>query len=175
MGMTLEIYKKRLKNIIKEILENDPILTELFDTPPFKTDFDFKENSDEVYVDTFLDPQKNKIKIYFHKGNNNCYMLDFTMNGQSDKDDNVNYSLKDYAALIGTIAKATSKFLEKYKPNAIKIEGYDTFQKQNIGKTGQKTNIYHYFADNLDLNSDYGISDRKPDGSFNLSRKGPRI
>lgn len=174
MGMNLEIYKKRIKNIIKEILEKDKSLNELFETPPFKTDFNFKENSNEIYIDNFLDPQNNKIKIYFHKGNNNCYMLDFTVNGQSGKAIGVEYSLKEYASLLGTVAKALSKFLEKYTPNAVKIDGEDTLEKEYKGKKGQKTNIYNYFADKLELNPDYGVTDRKDDGSFNLSRKGPR-
>jgi hypothetical protein len=171
MGITLGVYKKRIKRIIKEILEQDPNLNEIFDSPPFKADFNFKENIDEVYVDDFLDPKNNKIKIYFYKSKNNCYLLDFTINGQSGKDNNIIYSLKDYTSLVGTIAKALTQFLEEYKPNAVKIDGEDTFQKQDMGKGGQKTNIYHYFASKLGVNPNYMVSDRKPDGSFNLSRK----
>jgi len=169
--MTLEIYKRKIKTLIKEILEHNPELNEIFDSPPFKTEFDFKENQDEVYVDTFLDPKNNKIKIYFYKSKNNCYLLDFTVNGQSGKDNNIIYSLKEYTSLIGTVAKALTQFLEEYKPNAVKIDGEDTFQKQDIGKEGQKANIYHYFASKLEINPNYMVSDRKPDGSFNLSRK----
>lgn len=169
--MTLEIYKKKIKTLIKEILEQNPELNEIFDSPPFRTEFDFKENQDEVYIDTFLDPKNNKIKIYFYKSKNNCYLLDFTINGQSGKDNSIIYSLKEYTSLIGTVAKALTQFLERYKPNAIKIDGEDTFQKQDIGKEGQKANIYYYFASKLEINPNYMVSDRKPDGSFNLSRK----
>jgi hypothetical protein len=173
MGIDLEHYKKRIKTTIKEILENDSTLNELFDTLPFKTDFDFKENSDEVYIDIFNDPKQNKIKIYFYKGNNkNIFMLDFTVNGHSGKGIDVNYSLKEYTSLLGTIAKATSQFLDKYKPQALKIDGEDTLDKEYKGKKGQKNSIYNYFADNLELNYNYRVTDRKPDGSFNLSRKG---
>mgnify|MGYP007090477626 CR=1 FL=1 len=35
MGMTLGIYKKRIKRIIKEILEQDSNLNEIFDSSPF--------------------------------------------------------------------------------------------------------------------------------------------
>ena len=62
------------------------------------------------------------------------------------------YSLKEYTSLIGTVAKALTQFLEEYKPNAVKIDGEDTFQKQDIGKEGQKANIYHYFASKLEIN-----------------------
>lgn len=170
MGITLEMYKKRIRTIIKEILEQNPKLNEMFDSSPFKTNFDFKENTDEIY-DEFLDPYKNKIKVYFYKGLINTYMLDFTVNGYSGKDINVDYSIKKYSSLLATIAKATSQFLEKYQPNALKIDGEDTFEKELKGKKGQKSQIYSYFADNLEINPNYMVSDRKPDGSFNLSKK----
>ena len=172
--MTLEVYKRRIKRIIGEILEQNPDLTEIFDSSPFKTDFKFKEDIDDIHTDTFLDPQKNNIKIYFHKLNNQVYLLDFTVNGHSGKALNVEYSVKDYSVLLKTIAKATSQFLEEYKPNAIKIDGEDTLDKQLKGKLGQKSQIYNLFADNLKINDEYMVSDRKPDGSFNLSRK-PKI
>ena len=98
-------------------------------------------------------------------------MLDFTINGFSGKAIGVEYSLKEYSSLLSTIAKATSQFLEEYKPNALKIDGEDTFEKEYKGKKGQKSQIYNYFASNLELNTEYMVSDRKPDGSFNLSRK----
>lgn len=170
MGMTLGIYKKRIKRIIKEILEQDSNLNEIFDSSPFKTEFNFKENVDEIY-DEFLDPQQNKIKIYFYKGPYDTHMLDFTVNGHSGKAIDVEYSLKDYTSLLGTIAKATSQFLDKYKSKALKIDGEDTFEKEYKGKKGQKSQIYNYFANNLEINPNYMVSDRKPDGSFNLSRK----
>ena len=138
MGVTLGIYKKRIKRTIKEILEQDPNLNEIFDSSPFKTEFNFKENVDEIY-DEFLDPQQNKIKIFFYKGPHNTYMLDFTVNGHSGKAIDVEYSLKDYTSLLGNIAKATSQFLDKYKPKALKIDGEDTFEKEYKGKKGQKS------------------------------------
>jgi len=63
MGITLEVYKNKIKRIIKEILTQNPELTEIFDSSPFKTDFKFNEDLDSIYTDTFLDPQGNKIKI----------------------------------------------------------------------------------------------------------------
>jgi len=43
MGITLEIYKKKIKRIIREILDQNPELTEIFDSLPFKTDFKFND------------------------------------------------------------------------------------------------------------------------------------
>lgn len=174
MGVTLEVYKKRIKRIIKEILEQNPNLNEIFDSPPFKTNFDFKENIDAFYIDEFLDPQQNKIKIYFHKYNNQVYLLDFTINGHSGKAPNINYSLKQYTALLSTIGKAMDQFIKDYKPKAIKIEGEDSSEKINRGKEGQKINIYDYFVNTIDVTPDYLVGDRKPDGSFSLIRK-PKI
>ncbi len=174
MGMTLELYKKRIKRIIKEILEQDPSLNEIFDSPPFKTNFDFKENIDAIYVDEFLDPQQNKIKIYFHKYGNQVYLLDFTVNGYSGKAPDANYSLKQYTTLLATIGKSINQFIKEYKPKAIKIEGEDSTEKINKGKEGQKINIYDYFINTIDTTPDYLVGDRKPDGSFSLVRK-PKI
>jgi hypothetical protein len=174
MGMTLEVYKRRIKRIIQEVLEQNPNLIEIFDSPPFKTNFEFKEDIDSIYTDVFLDPQQNKIKIYFHKLNNQVYLLDFTVNGQSGKAHGLNYSLKQYTTLLSTVGKALSQFLIKYKPKAIKIEGEDSTDKLNKGKEGQKINIYDSFINKIDHNPDYLVGDRKPDGSFSLVRK-PKI
>lgn len=191
MGVTLEVYKKRIKRIIKEILEQNPNLNEIFDSPPFKTNFDFKENIDAFYTDEFLDPQQNKIKIYFYKYNNQVYLLDFTINGHKrqglyafiitlnaykpcGKAPNINYSLKQYTALLSTVGKAMDQFIKDYKPKAIKIEGEDSSEKINRGKEGQKINIYDYFINTIDVTPDYLVGDRKPDGSFSLIRK-PKI
>jgi len=170
MGITLEIYKQKIRKLIKEVIEKEN-LKELFDTPPFKTSFDFKENSNEIYVDAFPDPQQNKIKIYFHKSNNNCYLLDFTVNGYSGKAPDTNYSLKQYITLLSTIGKALSQFLIKYKPKAVQIEGEESSDKLSKGKEGQKINIYDIFINTIDDNPDYMVGDRKPDKSFSLVRK----
>jgi len=174
MGITLELYKKRIKRIISEILEQNIDLKEIFDSPPFKTNFEFKEDQDYIYVSDFLDPQQNKIKIYFHKYNNQVYLLDFTINGYSGKAPNINYSLKQYATLLSTIGKAIDQFIKEYNPKAIKIEGEDSTEKINRGKEGQKINIYDYFINTIDVTPDYLVGDRKPDGSFSLIRK-PKI
>ena len=171
MGITLEIYKRRIKRIIKEILDKNLDLIEIFDSHPFKTNFKFEENNDHIYVNTFLDPQNNKIKIYFHKDNHQTYLLDFTVNGQSGKAEGINYSLKQYTILLSTIGKAISQFLIEYKPNALKIEGEDSFEKINNGKKGQKINIYDSFINTIDDNPNYLVGDRKPDGSFSLIKK----
>lgn len=171
MGITLEIYKKKIKRIIREILDQNPELTEIFDSLPFKTDFKFNDDIDNIYTDTFLDPQENKIKIYFHKYNNQVYLLDFTVNGHSGKAPGINYSLKQYTALLSTIGKSINQFIREYKPKAIKIEGEDSSEKINRGKEGQKINIYDYFINTIDITPDYLVGDRKPDGSFSLIRK----
>lgn len=174
MGITLEIYKKKIKRIIKEILDQNPELTEIFDSLPFKTNFEFEEDTDSIHTDAFLDPQGNKIKIYFYKSNNQVYLLDFTINNHSGKAPNVNYSLKQYTVLLSTIGKAINQFIREYKPKALKIEGEDSSEKINKGKEGQKINIYNYFINTIDVMPDYLVGDRKPDGSFSLIRK-PKI
>ena len=154
--------------------EINPELTEIFDSSPFKTDFKFNEDLDSIYTDTFLDPQGNKIKIYFHKYNNQVYLLDFTVNGHSGKSPGINYSLKQYTVLLSTIGKSINQFIKEYKPKAIKIEGEDSSEKINKGKEGQKINIYDYFISTIDITPDYLVGDRKPDGSFSLVRK-PKV
>jgi hypothetical protein len=166
MGVTLEVYKKRIKRIIKEVLEKNPELNEIFDSPPFKTSFDFEENSDEIYT-RFQDLKNNKVNVIFHKMRNNTYMLDFTMNGTSYKDSNVEYSLKEYTSLLSTVASVTSQFINKFNPTALRIDGADSFEKEFKGKSGQKINIYSYFINNLKTKLDYSIQ-YKANGNFDL-------
>tara|TARA_R110000868_G_scaffold20617_1_gene87028 strand:- start:188 stop:700 length:513 start_codon:yes stop_codon:yes gene_type:complete len=166
MGITLDIYKRKIKRIIKEVLNKNLDLVEIFDSPPLKTDFKFEEDPEEIFT-KFEDLKNNKIKTIFHKMNNNVYMLDFTMNGTSYKDSKVDYSLKDYTTLLATVAKATSQFIDKYEPNALRIDGADSFEKEFKGKKGQKINIYDYFINNMKYKVNYSIQ-YKANGNFDL-------
>ena len=166
MGVALDIYKRKIKRILKEILNQNLDLVEIFDSPPFKTNFEFEEDPEEIFT-KFEDLKNNKIRVIFHKMNNNVYMLDFTVNGTSYKDSKVNYSLKDYTTLLATVAQATSQFIDKYEPNALRIDGADSFEKELIGKKGQKINIYDYFINNMKHKSDYSIQ-YKTNGNFDL-------
>jgi hypothetical protein len=165
MGVTLNLYKNKIKRIVRDILVENQ-LHELFDSPPFQTSFNFGENNDEVYTN-FEDFQQNKVKVYFYKDKNQSFLLDFIMNGQSRKDPDVKYSLKEYTSLLATVAKSTSSFLDEYKPNSIRIEGYEEFGKE---LQGRKINIYQYFLSTMNDNPNYGIQYDK-NGSFDLIRK----
>ena len=44
MGVTLNLYKNKIKRIVRDILVENQ-LHELFDSPPFQTSFNFGENS----------------------------------------------------------------------------------------------------------------------------------
>lgn len=168
MGVTLNVYKNKIQRIINETLEEKNI-NELFDTLPFKNKFNFEENNDEIYS-KFQDPSNNQIRVIFHKNGNETYLLDFTMNGNSRKDYQVNYSLKEYTSLLSTIAKSVSQFLGQYEPKAIRIDGEDAFEKIYKTQNKQKINIYNYFINNMDNNENYSIQYSK-NGNFDLIRK----
>jgi hypothetical protein len=168
--MNLNTKKIKLINLLKESM-----LDEIFNTPPFKTDFEFKQNVDDIRTNSFLDSQNNDIEIIFHKIENGFYELDFTVNGSSYKNDDIKYSITEYASLLATVAKATSQFLKEFTPNGVKIDPVDSFEKtmkrQQREKNGsQKGNIYDYFINNLDFNSDYSMP-YKNNGNFDLIKK----
>ena len=126
-----------IKFTIKEIIKEN--LTEIFETPPFKSTFNFVEEEGLVYVPEFEDPQGNTIKIFFWEQPQDAYVVDFTLNGSSFGNKNIEYSLKEYTSLIRTIYEAVNSFLDKHQPYALEIGGADSFKK--IRKMGQKNSI----------------------------------
>ena len=152
-----------IKFIIKEIIKDN--LTEIFDTPPFKSTFNFVEEEGLVYVPEFEDPQGNTIKIFFWEQPQDAYVVDFTLNGSSFGNKNIEYSLKEYTSLIRTIYEAVNSFLDKHQPYALEIGGADSFKK--IRKMDQKNSIYKYATKFLKPHSSYKIL-FKNNGDLNL-------
>ena len=159
MGQSFKTYKDRI--LLSEMLD------EIFDSEPFKNNFNFKdEENGDVKVESFKDPLSNKINIVFYNIKNNLYELDFGVNGNSFSNFNLEYSLKDYSLLLSTIAQAVSQFLERYKPKGLKIEGEDSFEKiiKNPDKDGQKNSIYKFFISQIEDKGDYMVDKSIPKG-----------
>ena len=159
MGQSFKTYRDRI--LLSEVL------SELFDSKPFKIAFNFKdEENGDVKVESFKDPLDNKIDIIFYNIKNNLYELDFSVNMDSFSNFNLKYSLKDYSLLLSTVAQAVSQFLEKYKPTGLKIEGEDSFEKiiKNPDKEGQKNSIYKFFISQIEDKGDYMIDKNIPNG-----------
>lgn len=150
MGQSFKTYKNKL------LLED--LFNEIFETSPFKLNFEFTLYSEGIKTE-FEDLKSNKIKIYFYYLNNDLYELDFTVKGTSFQSPDVNYSLKDYTSLLSTVAQATSQFLKEYKPLGLKIEGTNIFSKieRNPKFKGQKNRIYKYFISKIEDKGDYGV------------------
>jgi hypothetical protein len=170
MGVSLNIYKNKIRNIILEVVKNNSRLNELFESPPFKSNFDFNEDSTTIYVNPFQDIQGNSIKIYFHKLGKDIFELDFTVNGSSFSNSDVNYSIKEYTSLLSTIAKCWDLFIEQYKPKGLRIEGNSSIEKQLKGKENQKNEIYGYFINKIKPNPNYSILHDEL-GNFEIIRK----
>ncbi|MDB4232162.1 hypothetical protein N9795_00500 [Candidatus Pelagibacter sp.] len=159
MGQSFKTYRDRI--LLSEMLD------EIFDSEPFKNNFNFGLNNyKDVVITPFQDPQDNEIKIIFYNEGNGLYEIDFMVNNTSFKDLDVNYTLKDYTKLLSTVASATSQFLEKYKPLGLKIKGADDYRKiQNKEKAqGQKTRIYDYFISQIEDKGKYMVDKSNPEG-----------
>jgi hypothetical protein len=150
-------YKNSLKQIIKEEILKHSYLQEIFDSSPFKTQFNFYDTEYEIKCESFQDFQKNNIQVIFHKMRRECYEVDFTVNGNSFENLDINYSLKEYTSLISTVFKCIEQFINDFSPQALNIEGEDSFTKQEKGKEGQKNAIYKYALKNIDLSLNYTI------------------
>ena len=148
-------YKQVLRQIIKEEIQKYPYLKEIFDSSPFKTQFNFINSGNEIKCETFNDNQGNKIQVIFHKMRRENYEIDFTVNGNSYENKDIDYSIKEYSSLISTVFKCIEQFIEEYSPEGLYIEGEDSFTKQDLEKKGQKNSIYKYSLKNINLPSDY--------------------
>ena len=159
MGQSLKTYKDRI--LLSEVL------SELFDSSPFKNDFNFGLNNfKDVVVTPFQDPQGNEIKIIYYNEGNSLYELDFMVNNTSFKDWEVTYTLGEYTKLLTTVASATSQFLDQYKPTGLLIKGVDDFRKiQKKEKAeGQKTRIYDYLISQIEDKGKYMVDKSVKDG-----------
>lgn len=158
--------RDHIKYVVKEILKEN--LTEIFETPPLKTNFNFIKEEGLIYIPEFKDSKGNNIKIYFWEYPNNSYMVDFTLNGSSFGNEDIEYTLKEYTSLIRTIYESINQFLEKYQPYALEIGGADSIK--NIKKIGQKGRIYKYATKFLNPNPSYRVL-FKNNGDLNLIKK----
>ena len=162
MATTLKSLKRSLLfNLLKEVT-----LKEIFDSVPFKTSFSIKPGFEAAYeVDSFKDPQGNTIDIHFVESGDEVYDLDFQVNGNSFKAENVKYTLKDYTSLLSTIAAAVTQFLNEQEPNGLIFRGADDFPSiaNKTYKKGQKDRIYNYFITKLNPTHNYKVG-KYPDG-----------
>lgn len=166
MGASLKSYKNYIKGIIQEVL------TEIFDSPPLKTTFKFTDDGNSIYTEDFNDDQGNIIRVYFHKMKHDYYELDFTLNGNSFSNPDINYNIKEYSILLNTIAQAVNQFLNRYKPFGLKMSGTENESKifRNPKFKGQKNRLYNYFISKLDDREDYMV-ERKSNGEINITKK----
>ena len=148
-------YKDSLRQTIKEEIQKQLFLQEIFDSSPFKTEFTFFDSGHEIKCESFKDNQGNNIQIIFHKLNSEFYEIDFTVNGSSYENTDINYSIKEYTSLISTVFKCIEQFINEYSPKGLHIEGEDSLTKQDIGKKGQKNTIYKYALQNIDVPPNY--------------------
>jgi hypothetical protein len=162
MGASLKSYK----NYIKEVL------TEIFDSKPLKTSFNFTNNGDNVSTEDFDDEQENQIRVLFHKMKHGYYELDFMVNYSSFSNINLEYSTKEYSILLNTIAQAVNQFLNEYEPFGLKMSGTENESKifKNTIFTGQKNRLYNYFVSKLDDREDYMV-ERTSNGEINITKK----
>jgi len=163
-------YKNSLRQIIREEIQKQPYLQEIFDSSPFKTEFIFVEENDRIKCEPFQDNQQNSIQVIFHKMRRECYEVDFMVNGRSLSNENINYSIKEYTSLISTVFKCVEQFIKEISPQALNIEGEDSFFKQEKGKKGQKNAIYKYALKGLSLPSNYTILTNE-DGTSQILKK----
>jgi hypothetical protein len=167
MGISLNTYKEQaLQRLIKEAMN------EIFDSAPFKADFNIERSQEGYSTERFEDPAGNTIRIIFHSISGEYFELDFTFNGSSFGRFETNYSIKQYSQLLKTVAAAVSQFLKEVRPKAIKFEGVEAFKKIALrtSKEGQKSRVYDQFITQLKNDTEYSI-DRQEDGAFNLIKK----
>jgi hypothetical protein len=166
MGASLNSYKKYLKQLIKETID------EMFDSTAIKTSFNFIDGEDYIETEEFKDHKNNNIKILFYKLKNNIYELDYSVNDSSFTNPDLEYNIKDYSILLNTIAKAVDQFLIEYNPLGLIMEGVDYSGKliSNPKTLGQKSRIYDYFISQIKDNPNYMV-DKSKSGIINLIRK----
>lgn len=159
MGQSLDSFKK--STLLTEIVK------ELFDSTPFKTQFNFQP-SDYATIETepFEDLLSNQIKIYFTKVREDIFEVEFNIEGDSFQIPESGYTVKDYSRLLSTVAQGISKFLEKYNPQGILIKGTDIYTKviKNSKAIGQKDRLYLYFISQIEDQGKYMVDKSNPEG-----------
>ena len=165
MGLSFEIYKRLLKEEIKpNLLE---VVDEIFDSNPFKSKFTFAGNlGDDISVNSFQDLKDNIVSIYFYHDGNKVYTLDYSINGDSYQAKGVEYTLKDYAQLLTTIAVVVSQFLQKHNPVGLQIKGTDIVRKviNRPSAKNQKDRIYKFFISQIEDEGNYMVDKTVRDG-----------
>ena len=167
MGISLQTYKTQAINkIIKEVFY------EIFDSIPLQNTFVISPSHEGYSTENLKDEKGNLIKVIFHSIGNEMYELDFTVNGNSFSNSDINYTVKQYSKLLHTVAKAVSQFLHQINPKGLQIDGADSFSKilRKEKAAGQKNFIYDYFISKIENDQDYKI-ERLAGGNFNLIRK----
>jgi hypothetical protein len=171
MKLRRDNYKQVLNHIIKEEITKQLQLKEIFDSKPFKTQFELISSEFGIECKQFKDIQNNIIKVIFHKMRRECYEIDFTVNGSSFENENVSYSLKEYTSLISTIFKCIEQFLKEYNPLGIVFDGSDSSKKIDIGKEGQKNTIYKYALQSIDIPPNYSLLTNENSGAQILKKQ----
>lgn len=159
MGQSLEGFKK--STLLLEIVK------ELFDSPPFKTQFNFQpSNYATVETQPFEDPLGNEIKVYFTETGEDLFEVEFDVEGDSFQIPQSGYTVKDYSRLLNTVAQAISRFLEKYDPQGVLIKGTDIYTKllKNPKALGQKDRLYLYFISQIEDGGKYMVDKSSPEG-----------
>lgn len=165
MGLSFKIYKRLIKEELKpNLLE---LVDEVFDSNSFKSEFTFTGNlGDDIDVNSFQDPKDNIVSIYFYHDGNSVYTLDYCINGDSYQAKGVEYTLKDYAQLLATVAEAVSQFLQKYNPVGLQIKGTDIVGKviDRPSAKNQKDRIYKFFISQIEDQGNYMVDKSVRDG-----------
>jgi hypothetical protein len=165
MGLSFKIYKRLIKEELKpNLLE---LVDEVFDSKSFRSEFTFAGNlGDDIDVNSFQDPKDNVVSIYFYHDGNNVYTLDYSINGDSYQAKGVEYTLKDYAQLLATIAEVVSQFLQKYNPVGLQIKGTDIVGKviNRPSAKNQKDRIYKFFISQIEDKENYMVDKSVKDG-----------
>lgn len=143
------------------------VIEEVFTSQPFRTVFHFSGKlGEDVAVSDFKDPNGNNIDIYFYHDGNSIYSLDFSVNGDSYRAKDNNYSVRDYTTLLSTVAEATSQFLQKFHPLGLQIKGTNVVSKliSRPSTEGQKDRIYNFFVAQIEDKGNYMVDKSVKDG-----------
>lgn len=164
MGTLLEAFQSRM--------EREGIY-ELFDSLPIQTEFTFEDRGDDLITNPILDGKGNVLRVLFHKGRNDIFMLDFIINGSSFENPDIEYSVKEYSTLVATVSQVVNQFLKEYTPYGVMLGGVDSMTKveKRAAFKGQKNRIYAYFLMQLKGNMDYYTIKEKGDLGMSLVRR----
>jgi hypothetical protein len=163
-------YKQVLREIIIEEISKYSHLQEIFDSQPFKTQFEFIDLDNSIRCKSFNDPQTNSIQVIFHKMRRECYEVDFMVNGNSYENLDIDYSLSEYTSLISTIFKCIEQFISEFSPAGLDVGGLESNKKIEAGRKGQKNAIYKYALQSIDIPSNYSLL-TNADGGVQILKK----